>query len=145
MNEEMREKVIKAMECCAVGAECDHCWYSKMNKTGHEGCYQMHADVLDLLKAQEPRVMTLEEVIQHYSLPPVFVDDFNTQEDYYEDIRPLYFEFPYQEEDPCIVHWRGHDQVVQYLDMWKPTYNKKWRCWTAKPTEEQRKEVKWDE
>ena len=54
MNEELMEKVIKAMECCAVGAECDHCPYSSMNKSGHEGCYQMHIDALALLKAQEP-------------------------------------------------------------------------------------------
>lgn len=73
------DKVIKAMECCAVGAECDHCPYSPMNKSGHEGCYQMHTDALALLKAHEPRVLTLEEVIQHYSLPPVFVDDFGAQ------------------------------------------------------------------
>ena len=49
-----KEKVIRAMECCAVGAECDHCPYSSMNQSGHEGCYQMHADALALLKAQEP-------------------------------------------------------------------------------------------
>lgn len=48
-----RENVIRAMECCAVGAECDHCSYSPMNKFGYEGCYQMHADALALLKAQE--------------------------------------------------------------------------------------------
>ena len=50
-----KEKVIRAMECCAVGAECDHCPYSSMNQSGHEGCYQMHADALALLKAQELR------------------------------------------------------------------------------------------
>lgn len=51
---EKREKVIRGLECCAVGAECDHCPYSTMNKTGYEGCYQMHIDALALLKAQEP-------------------------------------------------------------------------------------------
>lgn len=54
MSEELREKVSKALECCAVGAECDHCPYSPMNKSGHEGCYQMHAYALALLKEQEP-------------------------------------------------------------------------------------------
>ena len=87
----------------------------------------------DALKAQEPRVMTLDEVVEHYSLPPVFVDDFGAQEDYYEDIRPLYFEFPYQKEEPWIVHWRGHAQFARYLDELKHTelkhtYNRKWRC-----------------
>jgi len=96
-----------------------------------------------LLKAQEPRVMTLEEVIAHYSLPPVFVDDFGAQEDYYEDIRPLYFEFPHDSEEPWIVHWRGHTQVARYLNEWKHTYNKKWRCWTSRPDEKRRAETPW--
>lgn len=97
------------------------------------------------IQPDAPRVLTLEEVIQHYSLPPCFVDDLGAQEDYYEDIQPLYFEFPYQKEDSWIVHWRGHAQVARYLDEWKHTYNQKWRCWTAKPTDEQKKAVKWDE
>jgi len=144
MNDNMREKVIKAMECCILHdpddkPRCESCPYDGacLNRLKH--------DALQLLKAQEPRVLTLEEVIQHYSLPPVFVDDFGAQEDYYEDIQPLYFEFPHDNEDPWIVHWRGHAQVARYLDEWRHSYNKKWRCWTAKPTEDQRKEVKWDD
>lgn len=49
-----REKVVKGLECCAVGAECDHCPYVCMNNGGFQGCYQMHQDALALLKAQEP-------------------------------------------------------------------------------------------
>ena len=96
------------------------------------------------IQLDAPRVMTLDEVIAHYSLPPVFVDDFGAQEDYYEDIRPLYFEFPYQDEDPWIVHWRGHAQVARYLNEWRYSYNKKWRCWTDIPTAEQMEATKWD-
>ena len=98
---------------------------------------------LDILKAQIPRVMTLEEVMGHYSLPPVFVDDLSAQEDYYEDIQPLYFDFPKSDEEPWVVHWRGHAQVARYLNEWKDTYNKKWRCWTAKPSDEQRRGTPW--
>ena len=101
-------------------------------------------DNAPIIQPDAPRVMTLDEVVAHYSLPPVFVDDFDAQEDYYEDIRPLYFEFPYQEEDPWIVHWRRYANVAGYLDEWKYTYNKKWRCWTARPTDEQRKAARWD-
>lgn len=52
---EKLEKVIKGLECCAVGAECDHCHYASMNNGGFQGCYQMHQDALALLKAQEAR------------------------------------------------------------------------------------------
>lgn len=144
MNEELREKVIRGLECCILHdpddkPRCEICPYDGacLNRLKH--------DVLQLLKEQEPRVLTLEEVIQHYSLPLVFPDDFCMQEDYYEDIQPLYFEFPHDNEDPWIVHWRGHAQVGQYLDEWGNTYNMEWRCWTAKPTDEQKKAVKWDE
>lgn len=100
-------------------------------------------DAIALLKAQEPRLLTLEEVVAHYSLPPVFPDDFGMQEDYYEDIQPLYFEFPHDKEDPWIVHWRGHAQVARYLDEWRHSYNKKWRCWTSRPTDAQREAEPW--
>ena len=100
-------------------------------------------DALALLREQEPRLMTLDEVIRHYSLPPVFVDDLSAQEDYLEDIAPLYFDFPVA--DSFAVHWRGYHSVSRYLDDWKASYGEKWRCWTARPTDEQRKAVKWDE
>lgn len=96
-----------------------------------------------LLTAQQPRVMTLDEVMKHYSLPPVFVDDLGMEEDYLQDIQPLYFEFP--SNDPWNVHWRGYQHIRQYLDHWKPSYGQKWRCWTARPTDEQREATPWDE
>lgn len=37
---------------------------------------------------------------------------------------------------PCVASMR-----IQYGDN---GYGKKWRCWTAKPTDEQRRDVKWD-
>lgn len=101
-------------------------------------------DFIELCKSSdEPRVMTLEEVIKHYSLPPVFVDDMSAQEDYLQDIAPLYFDFPLC--DSWVVHWRGYYSVRTHLDDWKASYGKKWRCWTARPTDEQREAVKWDE
>lgn len=100
-------------------------------------------DAVTLLKAQEPRVMTFDEVKKHYNLPPVFPDDLEMQEDYYQDIQPLYFEFP----NPCEwdVHWRGSNKVRTYLDEWEDRYNKTWRCWTSRPTAEDSQEVPWDD
>ena len=154
-----REKVIKGLEChkramCGEvdehGLACNTCPYKDMESTCHTTTErQLIGDALDLLKAQEPRVLTLEEVIAHYSLPPVFVDDLGAQEDCYEDIQPLYFEFSHDSEAPCYVHswyvhWRGHAQVARHLDEWKHSYNKKWRCWTSRPTDEQREATPWE-
>lgn len=54
-----REKVLTAMECCAVGAECDHCPYSPDNKERFEGCYKMHQDALALLNEQNAEIRQL--------------------------------------------------------------------------------------
>lgn len=136
-----REKVIRGLEICANGvSSCQKCPFKDKCKGTSNAAM---AAAIELLKAQEPRVMTLEEVIEHYSLPPVFPDDLGMQFDYYEDIEPLYFDFPHQ-EDPWIVHWRGYNQVGKYLEDWKADYGKSWRCWTSRPTDEQRKRVKWD-
>jgi len=134
------EKVIKAIEICyTAGHNCTEC-----PRFNEDDCNdRLMRDVLTLLREQEPRVMTLEEVIKHYSLPPVFVDDLSAQEDYLEDIAPLYFDF--QEADSFAVHWRGYYSVKTYLDDWRASYGMKWRCWTARPTDEQREAAKWDE
>ena len=54
------EKVLTSLECCAVGAECDHCKYAKDNKDNFEGCHQLMADALELLKEQ-PRWIPVKE------------------------------------------------------------------------------------
>lgn len=138
-----REKVIKGLECCAFylhERQCRKCPYYP----DYQDCRSLLIqNAKEILKAQQPRLLTLEEVVAHYSLPPVFPDDFGMQEDYYEDIQPLYFEFPHDKEDPWIVHWRGHAQVSRYLDEWRHSYNKKWRCWTSRPDEKVRAETPW--
>lgn len=135
-----REKVIKGLECCNSPNRHVDCPYDGARH--YNSCtYRLLSDALALLREQEPRLMTLEEVIKHYSLPPVFVDDLGAQEDYLEDIAPLYFDFP--EADSFAVHWRGYHSVRKYLDDWKASYGEKWRCWTGRPTDEQREAVKW--
>lgn len=137
-----RDKVIKGLESC-LNASCLTCpyWHDMPDRCGlHRGIMQ---DALELLKAQEPRVMTLEEVVEHYSLPPVFPDDLEMQEDYILGIEPLYFDFP--NPTSWDVHWRGANQVNQYLEGWAANYGKTWRVWTGCPTDEQREAAKWDD
>lgn len=98
--------------------------------------------IIALLKEQEPRVMTFGEVKSHYNLPAAFFDDLDIQEDYYQDIQPLYFEFP--NPSPWDVHWRSSNQVRTYLDEWEDRYNKTWRCWTSRPTDEKREATPWN-
>lgn len=98
----------------------------------------------DAVEANHHRLLTLDEVIAHYSLPSVYFDDLSMQEDYLNDIEPLYFE--YEADDPLDVHWRNYQSVAQFLKRWAMDggYGKSWRCWTGKPSEKQMKEAKWD-
>lgn len=135
--------------CKAVKAhldEIDHL-VSGADYVTHRLVQERLADIMELLKKQESepaRLLTLDEVLEHYSLPPVFVDDLSMQEDYCMDIKPLYFDFPSSDELSFIEHWRGYSQVRKYIDDWKKSYGEKWVCWTDKPTDEQRRAVKWE-
>lgn len=120
-------------------------WQDNPENDADKMCNAIHkyaGDAIELLKEREPRVLTLEEVMKHYSLPPVFVDDLNMQEDYMQDIQPLYFEF--QPDRPWNAHWLNYDQVANIREGIKARYGTIIRAWSAKPTDEQREAVKWD-
>lgn len=83
------------------------------------------------LDATEPRVLTFEEVRDEYEVlwvetkthPPTvcLTDNGDSNEDW------RWFSFGI------------NDSYILSSD----SYGKKWRCWSAKPTEEQRESVKW--
>ena len=89
-------------------------------------------NALKMLKAQEPRVMTADEV----------------QED-----KLVWIEVPQSDEIwPALLRetdWFGHPTWAMrgyalggyYLHS---GYGRDWRCWTAKPTEDQRLAAKWE-
>ena len=56
-----REKVLKGLECCAYWHGCKGCPYIE-DCDRAEGFTALARDALALLKVQEPRVMTLEEI-----------------------------------------------------------------------------------
>lgn len=131
MNE--REKVIKGLEYhlkeLTVGKTCYECPYC-----GDNPCEtQLIANAISLLKEQEPRVLTLDEVRYEYEVvwletkylsPTVCLFD-NVE----SNVDWLYFVFGSDDSYGESVH----------------LYGKNWRCWSARPTDEQRKAVKWDD
>lgn len=93
-------------------------------------------DALELLKGQEPRVLTLSEINKNS-----FV--------WYENKKCLRL-FPALVVDCQSI--ARHKFIVEdvFFDVgtYMPEdvrYGKSWRCWNHKPTDEQRKEVKWDD
>lgn len=138
------EKVTKGLEChknglCQIDdkTSCPY-WECEKDCSKH-----LMADALELLKEQQPRLLTLVEVIKHYVVPDDIRDDLYKKVEYQYNIKPLYFDFPMSDNDAFILHWRGYEHVEKFLEDWKVDYGKTWRVWSDKPTEEQRKAEPW--
>ena len=134
-----REKVIKGLECCAIGLYCpdEECPYEKDKEEKQENCIALLArDALEVLKAQEPRVMTLNEV---KALP--------AESDVWVEITGAKWSKP--RITATTIHGNGGKEIFGWLHTFNfAAYGKEiygWICWTARPTEEQRNAVKWDE
>ena len=88
---------------------------------------KMYAD--KLAENEKPLVpLTLEEVKRHVKEPeaePVWLDDV---------------------EEPSNTGWTYSHIICDWLHGFdERTYGKEWRCWSRKPTDEERKAAKWDE
>ena len=116
-----REEVVRGLECCALG-DCNHCPYTGTRCEEH-----LCGDALALLKEQEPRVMTLEEVI--HSRDWIWYQWKNTHCGWTIAVNC----------DGKWIEWEDSttDQLCKY--------GEKWRCWTARPTAEQMRETPWEE
>ena len=128
MDAEKLEKVMKGLECCSIGLYCpdEECPYEKDKEEKQENCIALLArDALEVLKALEPRVMTLDEVKTWVSSDPDLRD-------------PIFY------EDSILKRgwWITHDNDCVYLPSVNAGYG---RCWTSRPTDEQRTAVKWDD
>lgn len=105
-------------------------WYDE--ETGD--CFSRLAkDALELLEEQEPRVMTLEEVL--------------SQEWDYVYIETEHRPYSKEIEAYCGTHtiYCSTTVVHKRQTSGDSEYGKTWRCWTARPTVEQREATPWNE
>lgn len=114
------EKVIKGLVCCILGnkhePDCDVCPYSAGCNDTCDTMDEIHADALALLKAQEPRVMTLEEA------KSAFVVEYRSRK-----MREV-----------------GSAMLDLDFDPLNAEYGKIYRVWTSRPTDEQREATPWE-
>ena len=106
---------------------------SKQGRASHIESARTIGEAIALLKAQEPRVMTLEEV-------KILDSDYY----YLESMRS-----PGKELREIVgtygltcVTWPGITWARQ--TMGDSGYGKTWRCWTARPDEKRRAEIPWE-
>jgi hypothetical protein len=145
-----RVKVIKGLECCEKVDNCGNCPY---DVECAKRDFALTRDAIALLREQEPRTLTVEEVKRigadnHGSFkndgPTVmWLEEFGKQFPLHVVILK-WDEDDWQGEPNNIVnvYYFGTDEFDQFS---LTDYNKAWRCWTHKPTDEQREAVKWDE
>lgn len=151
-----REKVIKGLGCCAheeIG-DCENCPYNE--NTPHCDIAMMR-DAIALLKAQEPKLLTIEDFTPEKlrDIHHVWVE---IRPGYYNaDLDRYYGGKPY----PAVVtRWSGTrcDSIGNVCQVWIPGgyeslfnvnndyntgYGVKWRCWTSRPSDAQREATPW--
>ena len=129
-----REKVIKGLECYIGGfsgeENCKQCQY----RPHIDGCKSgAIMDAIALLKAQESRVMKLEEVTEDRP-DVVWFDDRNYK-----------LTYPAFVSNGEVTGWvvslsKGCLERHDHID----GYGKTWRCWTSRPSDEVRRVTPWN-
>ena len=118
-----REKVVEGLRICSCGVPdaCSDCPYD--NYPPRICVQHLTKDAFNLLKAQEPYVMTLEEIKDGESYWFTAGEEFVPR--------------------PVICVHREDDAQKPYITfVWQfgtfswesEDYGKTWRCWTSKPT-----------
>lgn len=132
-----RERVIKGLRCHVYGhphTRCHKCPYWGTGPHGASECNDLVADAFALInalmKAQEPRLMTLEEALE--------------AEYVYLEVR---LHSSLQCECCILIKDEDGDIVPLKKGFWgsleSDDYGKEWRCWTSRPTDEQRRATPW--
>ena len=145
--DELRKKVINALENCLRVPKCQDCYWEECEEPDCKKVelpYKLAYIAMEKLKAQEPRVMTLGE-LKNSSDCPCWFESHGTymgRKGFW--IIPYMFSvtgmmsyvFPLMQTDE-----RGN---THYSELGTYVYGKVWRCWTSRPTDEQREAVKWE-
>lgn len=98
--------------------------------------------ILTLLKAQEPRVMDAEEVarLTEEIYQWLWIEEIqNITWNLYCLQAFVYSKHP--DTGEFYIFANGYRDIVKLEG---DEYGKTWRCWTSRPTDEQRKAVKWN-
>ena len=106
-----------------------------LDNNGYGGWCKTLDKAVELLKEQQPRVLSYKEVMESDF---VFIELFTDEKDGVEPefIRAISLFISYEQPD-FVTEYEicGHGTREEYMHTW--------RCWTARPTEEQRKAVPW--
>lgn len=138
----LREKIIAGLAACLPRTKvearmgCKECPY---RGGACEECVEMPIEIAEdmraLLKALEPRLMTLEEV-KHLTYGTPYIVEIKLPN---EEPRLMYGLFSHSGLEGNFV-FSFTDERRSLFDV---DYGGYWRCWTSEPTDEQRKATGW--
>ena len=131
------EKVIKGLTACTdQKSGCEPCPYRKL--PDDEDCAStLMRDALELLKEKQPRIYERSELQPFENTESVVW----FEEKVSKEILPaliMTISEPYFARFLTVKN--GNEETFSWT---MDYYGKKWRCWTARPTDEQRKAVPW--
>lgn len=128
-----QEKVIKGLECClpAHDPDCDLCPYDDIDLRCRA---KLRDDIIAQLKAQEPRVLALDEI---HSSMAVWLEDVDKA-----DVMLAITESEFYALHGLVRCFITSDN--RRIAPSKREYGIRWRAWTSEPTDEMRKAVKWN-
>ena len=127
-----QEKIILGLKCHSFSEYgCDDCPYNELFGVDNMTCVQhLTIDAIDLLKEQEARALTIDGIETLHKGSDVFIER-----------RGLDFILP------ATVFRVGRNFIEFYGNPMSERfdrYNRFWRLWTNRPTDEKRKEAEWD-
>jgi hypothetical protein len=139
------EKVVKGLICHVFGhphTRCHKCPYWGTGPHGSSECNVLANDALSLIRQQQERIKELEagQTARVLTLEEAKTLNHNTVV-WYENksVHP---------PRPRVVHYANDDHITftdgSTLNFEMDGYGSHWRCWTQRPTDEQREKVKWE-
>ena len=139
------DKVLKGLDICG-GDEpnCQNCPYYGEHGNGF-GCETiMQRDALELLKIHYPRVIGITEITESHN---ALKEGCVWLETKFGALAPVFVQFPYKGEIRMYSPYYHPAKDTEINETWWPieSYEKIWRCWTFRPTDEQREETPWTE
>lgn len=140
MNSDKYEKVIKGLACrleCGCMNE-DHCNPECPYLEDPRACYGLDEDALALMKEQEPRVMTPDEVKNAPDKSVVWLE-LKPDEIFKNEIYPFVGSGTGWYSCYCSAN-----TTPMFTDNDVEQYGIKYRCWTSRPSDAQREETAWD-
>lgn len=140
------DSIRMALECCthpdSVMQKCEQCDYPCSKADWVKIDRKLANDVLSMLKAQEPRVYTVDELKrgEHYYLElhleptgdGIHYAEISSIDRWHDKLHGKFKSYD------LIYDERG----ASYMYEW--SYGRTWRCWTSRPTDEQREAKPWN-